>query len=647
MTRMLTLLFVSLLLVLSPIVWTEEAHIEIFASDVQNTLSRFLTGACIEDVNHEIYGGLYTQMIFGEHFQEPAINNVSGMWGPVQQGDVQGQLSIESNGFLGRQSQRLIFTGGSGKIGIENKSLNRWGMHFAKEKPYEGLLWLKAATPATLHMALENNDGSKQLAETSQTLIAGDWQSLEFSLTPNATEINGRFSLTLHDPGDVCIGYAFLQPGLWGRFKNLPDRKDVAEFMIAQGLTVLRYGGSMINAPEYRWKKMIGPRAKRPPYKGTWYPYASNGWGIPDFLSFCEAAGFLAIPAFNMDETPQDMTDFIEYATAPPDSPWGQKRAEDGHPKPYPLTHLQLGNEEAVNDHYWERFESLAKTIWEKAPGITLVVGDFMYSQPIIDPYNFPGAPTITSLAAHKKILELARTNNKEVWFDVHIGTENPRDAVGLGGIHSFIKTLGEIVHGARYKVAIFEFNSNSHQFHRALGNAVAITEIERLGNYIPVACSANALQPYKQNDNGWDQGLVFLTPSQVWGQPPYYVTQMVSRHYQPKQIRTSCESPDNTLIVNAKRSEDGKILLLQAVNTCEQPLSASIILHDHSLANTSLEITEYTAPLEALNTPEAPQSFLPKTRTLEPPQKENELIHTFPGYSFTLVQCQPNTDKP
>lgn len=67
-----------------------------------------------------------------------------------------------------------------------------------------------------------------------------------------------------------------------------------------------------VNAPEYRWKKMVGPPDRRPPYRGFWYPYSTNGWGILDFLNLCEAMGIAGIPAFNLNETPQDMADFVQ-----------------------------------------------------------------------------------------------------------------------------------------------------------------------------------------------------------------------------------------------------------------------------------------------------------------------------------------------
>src|SRR5262249_34160166 len=150
--------------------------------------------------------------------------------------------------------------------------------------------------------ALESRDGARRYAEAELKVTGKDWQRLNFTLTPGASDRAGRFALKLKGPGSGVLGHAFLQPGAWGRFKGLPVRRDVAEGLIGQGITVLRYGGSMINHPEYRWKKMLGPRDRRPPHKGTWYPYSTNGWGILDFLDFCEAAGFLAVPAFNMDE---------------------------------------------------------------------------------------------------------------------------------------------------------------------------------------------------------------------------------------------------------------------------------------------------------------------------------------------------------
>jgi hypothetical protein len=571
----------------------------------------------------------------------PSQPEVSRMWQPVQQGTAKGDYALESEKpFIGAQSQRMTFSEGDGAIGVENRGLNHWGMAYQAGKPYEGYLWVKSEKPVELFAALENADGSQVYAETSLAVAPGDWQRLNFTLTPNQKDVAGRFSLKLKKPGSILLGHAFLQPGEWGRFKGLPVRKDVAEGLIEQGVTVLRYGGCMANAPEYRWKKMIGPRDRRPPYQGFWFPQSSNGWGIIDFINFCEAAGFLCVPDLNSFETPQDMADFVEYLNGPADSEWGKRRAADGHPEPYRLKHVQIGNEECVSEDYWKRFKPIAEAMWAKDPEIILVVGDFIYSQPIVDPFKFTGAPNITSLAAQKKILDLAKEHNREVWFDVHIGTAHPRDWQGLCGVPSFIDALGKICPGAKYKVVIFEYNADVHHLGRALGNARATNELIRLGS-VPIACSANCLQPDKQNENGWNQGLLFLDPSRVWPQPPYFVTQMVSRNYLEKCVRVESQSPGNALDVTAVASKDGKILQLRVVNLEGKPLTAAIQLDGFTPTQDTAQVTTLSGNLNDVNGPEKPWKIEPKQSSWRHQWSQGNASYTFPPYSFSIIRCE------
>ncbi len=566
---------------------------------------------------------------------------VSRMWQPLQRGSAQGSYDLcVDNPFKGRQSQRLTFVRGRGEVGIENQGLNRWGLYVQADKQYEGLLWARCEKTTRITVALESTDGGQIYAQSVLPLKAGSWQRLDFSLTPDGTDKNARFAVKLTRPGSVTLGYAFLQPGSWGRFKDLPVRRDVADALIDQGLTVLRYGGCMVNIDTYRWKNMIGPRDLRPAYKGFWFPYSSNGWGIVDFIDFCRAAGFLCIPAFNMGETPEDMADFIEYVNSPADSEWGRRRAQDGRPEPYHLRCIQLGNEESVDEAYWQRFKPMAEAIWQKDPNITVVVGDFAYGQPIRDPYNFDGAPRIRSLAIQKKILDLAVEHNREVWFDVHVGTDQPRDPDGLGGIPSFIEALRRIQPEARFKVAVFELNAGNHALRRALSNAHAINELTRLGDDVPVVCSANCLQPYKQNENGWDQGLLFLNSSQVWSQPPYYVTQMISAHYQPLCLKTEVECPDRGLDVTATRSEDGRTVVLSVVNVTANPMDARIQFADYSPRKDTARVVTLTGAPEEINTPAQPQRIVPteKLWSVTKDADGKDVLYTFPAHSFTLL---------
>ena len=621
----------------------QETVIQIQADQVIHSVSRLLTGACIEDVNHEIYGGLYSQMIFGESFQEPAKTpGISGLWRGLSRGNAQGKFGIMAdNPFIGTQSQQVIFESGQGEWGVENQGLNRQGLNFVAGQTYEGCVWARAGKPVTLFAALEGRDGSQVYAEKPLAVAGQKWQRLEFTLTPKAADQAGRFALKLKQPGSVALGYVFLQPGAWGRFKGLPVRRDVAEGLVAQGITVLRYGGSMVNNAGYRWKKMIGPRDRRPPYAGQWYRHSSNGWGIPDFMNFCEAAGFEYIPAFNMDETPRDMADFIAYAKGPADSAWGRRRAADGHPPPYQLRYIELGNEERVDEKYAGKFEALARAIWAKDQDIILVVGDFVYGEVIRDPFNFRGAAAgITNLAGQQRILQLAKQLSREVWFDVHVGTDGPRPDSSFGGMFSFVDALAKIADGAKHQVVVFEFNAGNHAQQRALANALAINAIERDGR-IPVAASANGLQPDGQNDNGWDQGLLFLNPAQVWLQPPGYVTQMISGNYQPKLVQCEVTGGACKLDANAKRSDDGKTLVLQVVNPGATGVTAQIRMAGFVPGKTEAQVTELSGPLAAVNPADKTDAIVPQRSVWQHQLKEGIGSRTFPPHSFTMLRFE------
>ena len=448
--------------------------------------------------------------------------------------------------------------------------------------------------------------------------------------------------LALRQPGSIVLGHVFLQPGQWGRFKGLPVRRDVAEGLIDQGITVLRYGGSMVNNAGYRWKKMIGPRDRRPPYTGTWYHYSSNGWGILDFMDFCEAAGFAYIPAFNMGETPQDMADFIEYAKGTAASEWGRKRAADGHQQPYRLRYMQFGNEERVDEKYAATFETLAKAIWAKDRDMILVVGDFAYDQPIRDPLNFTGAASkITNLAGHRQDPRTRQASTTaRSGSTCTSGPRAPDPPAASRHCRSFIDAWPRWPTGRSTRSWCSSTTPSNHAVRRALGNALATHTIERDGR-LPIATSANCLQPDGQNDNGWDQGLLFLNPSQVWLQPPGYVTQMLARNRLPQVVPCKVTGEQAKLDVIAKRGADGKTLVLQLVNIGEKAVSPVIHIMGFVPEKVIARATTLTGPLDAVNTADRPETVVPKRTEWVHKIKEGRTSYTFPPRSFTVLRLE------
>jgi len=277
--------------------------------------------------------------------------------------------------------------------------------------------------------------------------------------------------------------------------------------------------------------------------------------------------------------------------------------------------------------------------VWARDPDIILVVGDFAYNRIITDPFHFTGADGgITTLAAQQKILQLAKAHNREVWFDVHVNTEGPRPR--FNGTFSYIDALEKLAEGAKHRVVIFEYNAGNHSQRRALANAAATIAVERDGR-LPIATSANCLQPDKQNDNDWDQGLLFLNPSKVWLQPPGYVTQMSSRNYQPVQVSAEVQGDGDQLAVSAKRSEDGKTLVLQVVNFSERALAAKLAVRGFVPKQSQSQVEELSAPLDAANTAEASEHVKPKVFEWQHKFANGQTVYQFAPHSFTVIRLE------
>jgi hypothetical protein len=573
---------------------------------------------------------------------EKSAGDISGMWRAVVAGTAVARYAITTREpFVGAQSQRMAFESGSGAVGIENQGLNHWGMNFQQGKIDEGYVWLRAEKGTEFIAALQNADGSKTYAEQTVHLAAGGWTRADLALTPNASDSHGRFVLELQQPGSVDIGHAFLQPGEWGRFKRLPIRRDVAQAMLDQGITVLRYGGSMVNSPQYKWKNTIGPRDRRPPYNGTWYPYSSNGWGIIDFLNFCEAAGFTAIPDLNVNESPRDLADFVEYVNGPAGSGWGARRATDGHPQPYNLHYIELGNEERVDATYAGKFFPIAEAIWKVDPAITPVVGDFSYSTKITDPDHISGsASRLQNLDGQRQILRFTKEHDREVWFDVHVWSERLDPSPDLLALGSYVDAIDHLADGARHKVVVFELNANRHDLARGLANAWSINTILR-DTRLPIVTSANALQSDGQNDNGWDQGLVFLNPEKVWLQPSAYACQMLSRNRLDQVIR--CDIAGNTAHINIAASRDaaGKVLSLQIVNTGPAPIPAMLHLGDFHPKKPTAHIVQLSGKLSDANTADHPEAIVPTEQDWKYEMKDGAVEVTIPADGFMIIRFE------
>jgi hypothetical protein len=227
------------------------------------------------------------------------------------------------------------------------------------------------------------------------------------------------------------------------------------------------------------------------------------------------------------------------------------------------------------------------------------------------------------------------------VWFDLHVDTNSPvKFNSSLHGMFSFADALAKIAGGARHKVVVFELNAGNHAQKRALANALTLNAVQRDGR-IPIVTSANGLQPDGQNDNGWDQGLLFLNPAGVWLQPPGYVTQMLSRNYLPQLVECRLTGAAGQLDATARRSDDGRTLVLQVVNASQQALAAQIQLAGFAPGKPVAQVLELSGPLEAVNPADKPHAVTPRQSSWKHGARGGSTDYAFPPRSFTVLRFE------
>ena len=361
-----------------------------------------MIGAGIEDVNHELVGGIYSQLIFGESFEEQAGGDgVSGSgsgptratWSALTSPPSAGctYRTVVGDASTGLQSQSVSASPGAPawwECGVVNRGLDSAGLYFAPHTVYDGSLSAKLVGPrasaAHLSIALIDTRTNATLASTIVVVPPGDvWVRYRFSLAtvdagsacttndasprvpcaPNAESLcpgcSGAITFALGDTNvSILLDQVYLaaHDAVYG---GAPIRPDVAVLLTqptagggprGMGLNAMRLGGSAIQMDGYKWKAFRGDASARQPYTGWWYPHSSSGWGFFEFLALCEAAPGLStcVVTMNSGETGGDVADFLEYCygDAAGSSVWAQQRAADGHPLPYRPFWIEIGNEQ-------------------------------------------------------------------------------------------------------------------------------------------------------------------------------------------------------------------------------------------------------------------------------------------------------------
>lgn len=502
--------------------------------------------------------------------------NVSGMWTALGEGTFDHD---SSEPFTGRYAQKIQGAGGSG---IYNMGLNRWGIGINKDVKLKTSMYLKGS--GRVEVALQSADGSKEYARGEINGITDNWQRFDVEMTPNDSDPKGRFVLQLAEEGSIWVDQVLLCTD------SYPFRSDITEAFRQQNLTFLRYGGTMVNAAEYMTRNMTGSRLERQPYYGHWYRYATNGFAIPEFVEFARLVGTEPCFAINIEDNPSDVLALLQDI------------------EPYGLKYIEIGNEENLfsaarhdYEHYVERYLVLYEAIHAVYPELLFINAAWWRPDEV----------------ETMKYVFQSLDGKCDLW-DYHPWTETPQQAKDIEAeIAKMRQFFLEWNPQTSMRCAILEENGNTHDMARALAHAVMLNVVRRSAGFVPLDSPANALQPYKQNDNGWDQGQIFFSPSQVWMQPPFYAQQMAAKNHQPLLVESSCSSNTN-LDYTATRNEAGDTIVLHIVNYGTQTRGLTLNLTGFGEIG-SITSLSLSGTLNGENTPERPTRFVPVESTITP----------------------------
>lgn len=547
------------------------------------------------------------------------------------------ELVRDGKAYMGRQTQRITFVDGKGEVGLSNQGLYKQGICLEKGKSYDGMLRIKTLKPVTVYLSFRNEKGDI-LAEKPYRLEGnGEYRKVEFELKPSESTKKGSFCIALKEPGEVDLGFAFLQPGEWGRVKGCPFRKMFVDALKKEGISVIRYNGSMVDrGPDhylYRWKKMLLPvDERRVVFRSGFNTYATHSFGIVEMLKLAEVVGAEAIIGMSWDETSEDISDFVEYVNGPVTSEWGRKRAEDGHPQPYNLKYIQVHNERPLTKGYVECMKKFAFAAWKVDPEMTVMtsVNIKMGIRPGSPEYEL-AKELVAWFMAQGKADKLAWDSHYDGSIEFADSDDRFKNIIGINLQNNLAKDFP----GFKLNLHPMEENGDRCDWDRGLAHAHNWNTLQRYGNCFKMLGTANTFQPHGLHYM-WDQGRIHYSADTIWFQPSAYVDQMIMQTWKPIVLRTDC-SDESKLDVTAKLNEEGNELSLYVVNLTNELVKADINLTGLSGFKKTADVGMIgNCDLTEYNTPDDMERVAPKYETVN--LKKRNMRYSFPRYSYTVI---------
>lgn len=485
-------------------------------------IPRTLYGIFFEEISCAGDGGLYAELVRNRSFED---SDRPEHWALVQSGACRGEIAIDDERPVSEKNPRSlrlsISRGGEGRVGVANEGW--WGIPLREGETYDLSLFARASGgfSGPLAVTLESRDG-KVYAAGSIEGIGEEWARRSLALVSSGTDPAARLAVAASSPGTAWIDVVSLFPrNTWKRRPN-GLRPDLAELLAALAPGFCRFpGGCWVEGDTLefalRWKRTIGDIAERRTQFNIWNYMSTNGLGYHEYLQMCEdletepvfvlncgMSHREVVPMDRMGEWVQDALDAIEYANGPIDTTWGSLRAKAGHPEPFGLKYVEIGNENG-GPAYEERYALFHDAIKSRFPEIVLIA-------------NVP-----------------VRSRRPDI-IDEHYYS-SPEFFIANATRYDSYDRKGPKIFVGEYAVTAGVGNGN---LRGAVAEAAFMTGMERnadvvvLASYAPLFANVN----YKR----WNPDLIYFDATRSWGTPSYYVQKLFSGNVGDVVLETQVE---------------------------------------------------------------------------------------------------------
>ncbi|MDD5183860.1 MAG: alpha-L-arabinofuranosidase C-terminal domain-containing protein [Paludibacter sp.] len=617
-------------------------------------ISPDLFGIFFEDINYAADGGLYAELVQNRSF-EYSLSDHNGWnlftgWEYITKGYGYGTISVETGSPVNPTNPHYavlkIEDVGQEGTGLKNSGFD--GIPVKVGEKYDFSVFLRPVSDNSfpVQVKLVGKKGVV-LGETSFSTDSKGWKKYSATLTVTQTDDSAGLIVLAKAKGTLAIDMVSLFPQ--NTFKNRPNglRADLAQTIADLKPKFMRFpGGCLVHGDGlgnmYRWENTIGPVEQRVAQRNIWGYHQTAGLGYFEYFQFCEDIGAKPLPVVpaavscqnsggtwriggtgqkgiqlsEMNDYIQEILDLIEYANGPVTSTFGAKRAEAGHPKPFNLEYIGIGNEDKQTPEFRERFKLIYDVLKAKHPEITIIgtVGPSPKGEDFDLGWNFATKLTVPMVDEHYY--------ESPEWF---IANQKRYD--------SYDRT--------KSKVYLGEYASRGNTLFNALAEAAFMTSLERNGDVVHLASYAPMLA--KEGHTQWNPDMIYFNNTTVYRTPNYFVQQLFSVNQGDRyfsDIISTENRQDSTLAFSCVRDNKSGDVIIKLVNYSKTEKNLKIDLSAFKGIGTKATLTQLTGDANAKNSFESPSNVSPSNSELNAPKR---FSYSTQPMSLTIIKIKGN----